>query len=547
MRAAIYLRMSTDKQEDSPARQLGQIQPYAEKNGYRVVGEPYVDEGERGWKECRAGFQRLLRDAQTGKFQYILVDEVSRLTRFEPLDFLVKVAYPLREAGVQLVSVAEGPQEWDNLVGLILALVSQDKAAGESRAIARRVVTQYERVLREGGEVVRGNPPYGYRRVWLDSEGRVVHEGTHPPEAVRRTKPTPRLVPGPDHEVRAVQFIFDAYVNRDLSLRDICRELNRRGVPSPAGKSYWSRPAVRQLILNPAYAGIYAFNRHRGGKYFRLTREGIVKADGKRMRFNPKSEWVLRENCHEPLVPVEVYKAAQLRLEANRRRTTPAAHRGLFLLSGLLRCPSGGLPMHAVRCPSGVYYRCSNGRSEDLGLSPCRGNTVKECEAVAGILAALRSRFLNPDVLGRLRARIRQMEERARSDDHVASLRRELKALGEQIERAARRMATVEDEEVALLIGTEIRSLKTRREEVEALLKESGQPRYIETLEALVRQTEELLWRLEEAASSADPDELRGYLKRVVAWVEVDVEAVRRGQRLQYRLRGGTVYLKARA
>ena len=46
-RAVCYYRMSTDRQEDSVERQRSQVLPYAEKNGYAVVGE-YIDLGVSG-------------------------------------------------------------------------------------------------------------------------------------------------------------------------------------------------------------------------------------------------------------------------------------------------------------------------------------------------------------------------------------------------------------------------------------------------------------------------------------------------------------------
>ena len=59
-RAAVYLRMSTDKQDKSIERQRELVIPYAEKKGYRIVAT-YTDEGISacGPKSDRPAFMRL--------------------------------------------------------------------------------------------------------------------------------------------------------------------------------------------------------------------------------------------------------------------------------------------------------------------------------------------------------------------------------------------------------------------------------------------------------------------------------------------------------
>ena len=54
VRAAQYIRMSTDDQADSPERQRSLVLPYCERKGYIVV-EVYEDLGMRGWDDARPG------------------------------------------------------------------------------------------------------------------------------------------------------------------------------------------------------------------------------------------------------------------------------------------------------------------------------------------------------------------------------------------------------------------------------------------------------------------------------------------------------------
>ena len=65
-----------------------------------------------------------------------------------------------------------------------------------------------------------------------------------------------KWVLGPEEEVQAVRFIFDAVANRGWPLRRVCRELKARGVKPPAGngrgknkaEGLWNRGTVRNIL-----------------------------------------------------------------------------------------------------------------------------------------------------------------------------------------------------------------------------------------------------------------------------------------------------------
>ena len=79
-RAAIYLRVSTDKQTiDNQVAALRQI---AERRGWEVV-EQYHDAGISGAKgrDGRPGLDQMLNDAQRRKFDVIMAWAIDRLGR----------------------------------------------------------------------------------------------------------------------------------------------------------------------------------------------------------------------------------------------------------------------------------------------------------------------------------------------------------------------------------------------------------------------------------------------------------------------------------
>jgi DNA invertase Pin-like site-specific DNA recombinase len=88
IRAAEYVRMSTEHQQYSTHNQSDKIREYAERRGIEIV-RTYADEGKSGLSiGGRAGLKRLIADAEVGDadFSLILVYDVSRWGRFQDAD-----------------------------------------------------------------------------------------------------------------------------------------------------------------------------------------------------------------------------------------------------------------------------------------------------------------------------------------------------------------------------------------------------------------------------------------------------------------------------
>jgi len=88
LRAAQYVRMSTDYQRYSIQNQAAAIAAYAQQKNLTIV-RTYVDEGRSGLRiKGRAGLIELIDDVQSGRaeFDHILVYDVSRWGRFQDVD-----------------------------------------------------------------------------------------------------------------------------------------------------------------------------------------------------------------------------------------------------------------------------------------------------------------------------------------------------------------------------------------------------------------------------------------------------------------------------
>ena len=88
LRAAQYVRMSTDYQRYSIENQAAVIAAYAQLHDLSIV-RTYLDEGESGLKlKNRPGLTQLINDAYSHQadFEYLLVYDVSRWGRFQDVD-----------------------------------------------------------------------------------------------------------------------------------------------------------------------------------------------------------------------------------------------------------------------------------------------------------------------------------------------------------------------------------------------------------------------------------------------------------------------------
>ena len=88
VRAAQYVRMSTEHQRYSTENQSEVIAQYAAQHGFNIV-RTYADNGKSGLRiEGRAALRQLIADVESGcaGFQAIFVYDVSRWGRFQDAD-----------------------------------------------------------------------------------------------------------------------------------------------------------------------------------------------------------------------------------------------------------------------------------------------------------------------------------------------------------------------------------------------------------------------------------------------------------------------------
>src|SRR5260221_7878021 len=103
-RVAIYARVSTVGQGQSPEMQLRELREYVERRGWTLAGE-YVDEGFSGAKDSRPELNRLMADAHRRRFDVVAVWKFDRMAR--SVSHLLRALDTFRALGIEFVSLSE--------------------------------------------------------------------------------------------------------------------------------------------------------------------------------------------------------------------------------------------------------------------------------------------------------------------------------------------------------------------------------------------------------------------------------------------------------
>ncbi|MDO9384459.1 MAG: recombinase family protein [Hyphomicrobiaceae bacterium] len=229
-RAAQYVRMSTDQQQYSTINQKAAIALWAEARGIEIVAT-YEDAGKSGLTLARRpGLRQLIADALAGPqlFDAILVYDVSRWGRFQDADESAHLEYLCRSAGITVHYCAEQFTNDGSTMANLYKVMKRTLAAEYSRELSEKVKVGKARLASYGfrqGSV----PGFGFRRRLLDQDGR--DKGLLAP-GERKSLTTDRVVLtlGPPKELATVRWIYEAYTQRGLSMADIRKNLNARGI-----------------------------------------------------------------------------------------------------------------------------------------------------------------------------------------------------------------------------------------------------------------------------------------------------------------------------
>ena len=104
MRVAIYARVSTIGNGQSPEMQVRELREYCHRRGWEISGE-YVDNGFSGAKDSRPELNRLMADAHKRRFDTVCVWKFDRFAR--SVSHLLRALETFKALGIEFVSFSE--------------------------------------------------------------------------------------------------------------------------------------------------------------------------------------------------------------------------------------------------------------------------------------------------------------------------------------------------------------------------------------------------------------------------------------------------------
>ena len=368
--ACMYLRLSREDGDSSESNSISNqrqiIKSYAKENDIKLSYE-YVDDGFSGSNFDRPHFKNMIDDLNKGKFNIIIVKDLSRFGRdyIESGKYLQKV-FP--EKGVRFISVndnydSENADMSDTHLILPIRNFINDSYC---RDISMKVKSSKE-VKRKNGEFIGAFAPFGYKKDDKDKHKLVI-----------------------DKEVsHIIERIFNMKIE-GYSSKAIADFLNSIGTITPSkhkennGDNFntgfvvknakWDAKMINRIISNKVYIGVLE-----QGKTTKLNYKSKKEIDVS------KEDWIVIQNAHEPIISKSIYLLANKMLlrDVKQSKDKPC------ILSGMLYCKDCGSPMvrRKVKAKDGynIFYICS----EYNNTGDCSRHSIKEEYIIKATIHAL--------------------------------------------------------------------------------------------------------------------------------------------------------------
>lgn len=336
---AMYIRLSdadeevtagTKDESDSITNQrnllYSYIREHKEFENFDVL--EYFDDGFTGTDfGKRQEFQRMIRDAEAGAFDTILVKDLSRFGR-DYLEVGNYMEFVFPAMGIRFIAVNDGYDSDKNfgMTGGMDVAFKNLIYQMYSRDLSRKVKSARQNRNRNG-EYTASFVCYGYRKDSADKHKLVIEEET----------------------AEVVREIFSLAIS-GKNCNEIARLLNERKEPTrlqnqwkrgihyvpvhDKGDYLWSNTAVLDILRNEQYTGVLIQNRN----------ETVGFGEYKKLKKRDRSKWSMVPGGVPAIVSREVFEQAN----SNRPRTRkPKA--GMKRRVNLFTCPYCGRKLDRTR------------------------------------------------------------------------------------------------------------------------------------------------------------------------------------------------------
>lgn len=362
-----YARYSSHAQKDaSIEQQIEKCDEFASINKIHII-ERYKDRAITGKTDRRADFQRMMHDAEKGKFKYVIAWKSNRMGR-NMLEAMLNEA-KLQDLGIRVLYVEE---DFDDTAAGRFALRSMMNV---NQFYSENMAEDIKRGLYDNAancKVTNGHLPYGYK---ADEDLKYALD---------------------DSKAAVVREIFTR-VSCGEAIVDIYTDLNLRGLTTSLGNQ-WGRSSFNKLLSNERYLGIYIY--------------GDVRIEGGIPRI------VSDELFYK------VQEVLKTKKNARGRHRNDAAD---YLLTGKLYCGHCKSPMTGISGTSRTgalhyYYVCQKKRQE----KSCEKKNVKRDEIELQLARAIKEYCLTDDLIEWYADKTVEYFKHQSETDHIKDLQEDL-------------------------------------------------------------------------------------------------------------------------
>lgn len=347
MKLAAYCRVSTDKEDqlNSLEAQKQFFTEYTQRTG-DVLVRLYADEGISGTKiKNRKEFLRMMKDAEQGLFDMVVVKDISRFAR-NTVDLLQNIR-KLKSLGIETQFLTANMTSMGNseFVLTIFGALAQEESANTSKRVKFG-----KKLNAEKGRVP--NLVYGYDKTIGDYFHLTIHET----------------------EANAIRQIYQWYTQEGYGASKIASMLNDRGLKTKRN-CQWSQNAVCRILTNELYTG----------KVINGKEEVADFLTGRRAE-KDETQWLVVDKPELQIIPPEIFEQAQQIMQARGKsfRVDKQRQSNKYLFSTLIKCKECGLSFRRiVRTYKNTYVRwvCSGHNGKGAHSCP-NAVTVEEDELI---------------------------------------------------------------------------------------------------------------------------------------------------------------------
>lgn len=360
MRAAIYVRVSTDRQVEGVSLELQEklCIKRAKELGYNEGSyDIFREDGYSGEDiEIRPKMSELRELVAKKVYKHVICYHPDRFSR-DMTDKLI-VCREFEKHGVELVFSDveyENSPEGKLFFNIMSAIAEYEHALIKKRTVSGRI----GRVKNHKDIMPMRVPPFGYD--WKDKQ-LIINE----------------------EEAKYVRQIYKWYVYERLTLREIGQRLLNYGVtPKRKESKYWNATSISRILTSEIYIGNYYYNRRKTKKIRgEVTKSGNPK---KTYDIRDKEDWI---HVQVPaIVDENLWHLAQQQRKKNK--TFSGNVKNKYLLRSLLVCKNCGRKwegtFYSGTLKDGTkkkyfVYRCPNKNPKKYGneemYCDCKRNTI---------------------------------------------------------------------------------------------------------------------------------------------------------------------------